>query len=157
MDLKEYHRNYYYIRRQKIIDYLGGKCSKCEAVENLEVDHIDPKKKSVNISDNVTLNSIVDELAKCQLLCKPCHIKKTTLEKAPFTHGTVYGFMKAKCECDLCSTKKIEYNHIRNAKRRQTINGKGPYSKDPEHGTNAKYCRGCKCELCKAAHAKHNR
>jgi hypothetical protein len=50
-----YHRSYYYKRRQKLYDFLGGKCVVCGATEDLEFDHIDPAQKSFDLKDNLTL------------------------------------------------------------------------------------------------------
>lgn len=121
-NMTEYNRAYYYKRRQKIIDYLGGKCISCGSPENLQFDHVDPKKKLFNIKDNLTLESIISEVNKCQLLCNFCHIKKTNEEKKSFTHGTMYAWMKKKCSCGECYRARRLYHRERNRKRRK---GKG--------------------------------
>ena len=67
-------------RRQYLREYLGGKCVRCGTVENLEFDHIDPAKKSYSIASNITcfsLEELILEVDKCQLLCRPCHMKKS--------------------------------------------------------------------------------
>lgn len=123
---KEYNRKYYYKRRNAIIEYLGGKCKKCNSKENLEIDHINKKTKSFNITKRLTLNSSIvqDELKKCQLLCKECHLNKSVSEKEKWTHGTMYGWMKKKCICVFCIEHKINYKKIRNIKRRKGYKGK---------------------------------
>jgi hypothetical protein len=101
---------------------------------------------------------LLNELAKCQLLCKACHLAKTVAEKEPFTHGTMYGWMRRKCGCTVCSGAKRAWYDLRNEKRRGlgTV-VKGAYSKDPVHGTSAKYSRGCRCSECRAANADKER
>lgn len=122
-----YHRLYYYKRRQAIIDYLGGECVECGRKDDLQVDHIDPQQKSFNISRNVTLSNpaVRAELDKCQLLCRPHHEAKTADENTGFTHGSIYGWMTKKCTCAECTLAKWEWHDTRNAKRRKTL--RGPY------------------------------
>jgi len=67
-------------RRQYLREYLGGKCVRCGSIENLEFDHIIKENKSFTISSSLTCFSIEDlilEADKCQLLCRPCHIEKS--------------------------------------------------------------------------------
>ena len=76
---KKYSKNYYYIRKNELIQKLGGKCSKCGSTEHLEFDHINPENKSFNISQmlNRSKQATDDELQKCQLLCHHCHQEKS--------------------------------------------------------------------------------
>ena len=158
-DYTEYHRLYYYKRRDKMIAYLGVSCAHCGSTDRLEFDHIDPALKSFDISDNMTLNNpeVRAELDKCQLLCRPCHEVKTAAENTGITHGTRTGWMKSGCECDECYTSKRAWHDERNAKRREA-SGKAqrlPYGRPAEHGAILMYRRGCKCELCKAANTAY--
>src|SRR5216117_3200210 len=101
--LKRYHE-----RRKEAIESLGGKCIKCGSVENLEIDHIDPKTKSFNFSKiwSFSPEKYSKELEKCQILCKDCHMKKSrekgSFNKSPMIiskglkHGTVHGYSKYK-------------------------------------------------------------
>ena len=45
----------------------------------LEFDHIDPKNKHKNLCDigGGSWKVIEDELEKCRVLCKPCHVRRT--------------------------------------------------------------------------------
>ena len=116
---KEYHKNYYYHRRQQIFEYLGGECKSCGSKENLHVDHIDPNNKEFDISRKLSVRRNKDELDKCQLLCRDCHIEKTRIENSGWTHGTMYGWMKKKCCCEICTTAKNIHNNKRNIARRK--------------------------------------
>jgi len=118
---REYHRKYWRIRRQKIFDFLGGECINCKSTHNLEVDHIDPLDKSFDIKKNVSISNpeVLEELKKCQLLCRDCHLEKTSKENTGFTHGTMYGWMKAKCICDECNERKLADYDKKNKKRRK--------------------------------------
>tara|TARA_B100000427_G_scaffold288133_1_gene263131 strand:+ start:60 stop:464 length:405 start_codon:yes stop_codon:yes gene_type:complete len=77
-------KQYKELYHKKINEYktlLGGKCAICEASENLEFDHIDPKTKSFNPTRYVTggkpKDLVMEEFKKCQLLCRECHKNKT--------------------------------------------------------------------------------
>lgn len=71
-------------RRQKkkkaLIDHLGGKCVGCGTTENLQFDHIDRTTKtysSIQGQLNRSLDVLIEEANKCQLLCRNCHITKS--------------------------------------------------------------------------------
>lgn len=161
-DWTEYHRLYHYKRRQKIWDYLGGKCVRCGATSNLEIDHIDRAQKSFNISRNMTLDNpgVRAELDKCQLLCEKHHWEKTAAENSGFTHGTVYAWMKRHCDCPECATAKRQWQDRKNERRRKDPSepaGRGPYKTPAEHGEIRRYYRGCRCDKCRAANTARAR
>jgi hypothetical protein len=101
-------REYHYQRRQAIIAWMGGKCVKCDATDNLQFDHIDPSLKSfdVNRVHLLTLDNpvAVAELMKCQLLCEPHHREKTAAENSVGHGEGLTG--KKNCRCDLCRPLK---------------------------------------------------
>ena len=82
-------------RKRKIkiecIEYLGGKCVVCGATERLEFDHIKREGKKYSIARKLSykFDYLKEELDKCQLLCVPCHLKKTAKEWVDITHNTV--------------------------------------------------------------------
>jgi hypothetical protein len=65
--------------REILLERMGGKCVKCNSTDELEFDHIDPSKKSFNISSGYhkPKEEMENELLKCQLLCNKCHLEKT--------------------------------------------------------------------------------
>jgi hypothetical protein len=152
----------YYRKRRKIaIIALGGECVQCGSKERLEIDHIDPSTKTINLGTDWYNKGWWEEvLTLCQLLCRSCHLKKSAAESSVrmlakgFTHGTFYGWMKTKCQCDTCLAAKATYN-IKRREDRRTNNGRGAYNLPTNHGTKLMYSRGCKCEDCKAANAAH--
>ena len=93
-------------RRQAWIDDQGGVCAKCGSNENLEVDHIDPKLKTMQPAAIWSRSDAVrsKELANCQVLCYDCHLKKSAIDRAP-EHGTHdrYASIVHRCRCDLCT------------------------------------------------------
>lgn len=96
---REYQRLWMKKRRE---DFFNGKCCvQCGSIESLELDHIDPKLK---ISHNIwswAEQRRQEEIAKCQVLCKSCHQKKTSLMR-PAKHATDNMYGKYKCRCDDC-------------------------------------------------------
>lgn len=50
----------------------------------LEMDHIDPSKKKINISDmirgNYSVENINSEMDKCVVRCANCHRRKTSID-----------------------------------------------------------------------------
>jgi hypothetical protein len=82
MNYNEYQRNYqikrYHARRAESLEMLGGKCVECGSTDELEIDHIDPATKKLEVSRlwGVSRERWLAEIAKCQILCKPHHIHK---------------------------------------------------------------------------------
>lgn len=70
-------------RNQEALEILGGKCAKCGSTEKLEFDHIDPKTKLFGIK-YATRNweIVLEELKKCQLLCRMHHEEKSKIDLA---------------------------------------------------------------------------
>ena len=77
--------------KQKMIERLGGVCSHtgCNETKNLQFDHKDPKMKLFNISQgyNNKEEVLIEEVDKCQLLCRKHHLEKT---KNDWINGDVY-------------------------------------------------------------------
>lgn len=105
----------YRARRAYAVEKLGGKCVRCGATKNLQIDHKDKWLKSFNISQfwSISLDRFDVELAKCQLLCKPCHKIKSDEEKdwgvlgyGPTQHGTA-SMYRLGCRCREC---RLDYN-----------------------------------------------
>ena len=80
---REYNLKYYHDKRKKLIAQLGGRCVVCGSTEDLEFDHLDSTTKSFTICMKVQCGDAVlaPELAKCQLLCRSCHINKSKTSK----------------------------------------------------------------------------
>ena len=68
-------------KKATLLEHLGGKCVGCGVTENLQFDHIDRNNKSFTIGKcwGYTLEKLIEEADKCQLLCKECHQYKTTI------------------------------------------------------------------------------
>lgn len=117
-DLNRYHERMGAAREQ-----LGGRCVTwwCGATENLELDHIDPETKCFTLSSNWGLPEDVwqEELAKCQLLCRPCHELKTASENpVSEEHGTWAWVRWRKCKCEECRDFANAYSREYKRKKR---------------------------------------
>jgi Zn ribbon nucleic-acid-binding protein len=70
--------NYFYTKN-KIVEYLGGKCQKCgynKCLAALVAHHVNPNSKNIGMANHTRRNlwyDIVKELNKCILLCQNCH------------------------------------------------------------------------------------
>ena len=80
--MNNYMKSRYHRRREEAFELLGGKCQSCSTEDNLCIDHIDPHTKSFPISKmwSVAYSRFLEELKKCQLLCKRCHREKTKVD-----------------------------------------------------------------------------
>jgi 5-methylcytosine-specific restriction endonuclease McrA len=118
---KEYLRNYsrLYVAKNRAAYFAGKQCVKCGSTENLQLDHVDPKTKDLRLKKGTNLWSWSPvrretEIAKCQVLCYPCHRIKTTEElSSVVVHGSKTMYSKYVCRCDPCR----EFKSIENAKR----------------------------------------
>lgn len=113
-------------KRRWALYVLGGECVECSSKYRLEFDHIEPSKKSYDIMKNIwkSYGELERELAKCQILCKSCHIKKTKrdngqLEKAE--HGSPGMYNNYKCRCRPCKDGWAKYTRDRNSLKRQSV------------------------------------
>lgn len=63
--------------KQKLIEFLGGSCSKCgynRSTAALEFHHLDPDKKDFTIAGKSwSFEKLKEEVSKCVLVCSNCH------------------------------------------------------------------------------------
>ena len=90
-----------------------GPCRSCGSVENLEVDHIDRSTKIDHKVWSWAEPRRLEELSKCQVLCKKCHLEKTSQETLT-PHGTNTRYTRRGCRCQLCrdahaKTRRLRY------------------------------------------------
>ena len=73
---------------------LGNPCTICgeDDPRVVEFNHVDPNTKDHNISEIVnsghSTNSILKEIAKCEVLCANCHRRKTAKDFADYSDKT---------------------------------------------------------------------
>lgn len=102
----EYNIKRYFKRMMWMKNILGGRCQTChdDDILRLEIDHIDRTQKLFNLSArwSAPKSVLLNELAKCQLLCNSCHASKTALESMATEHGRWATYQKRGCRCNLC-------------------------------------------------------
>lgn len=95
------------IRERWLIE--NGPCRKCGSFDNLEVDHINPETKVSHRIWSWTKIKRLEELKKCQVLCKQCHkIKTFNWYMSKRIHGLANTY-KNGCRCNLCREATLEY------------------------------------------------
>lgn len=74
-----YMKRRYHQRRAEALETLGGKCVICGTTEDLEIDHIDADDKEIPLNKmwSIAKARFLQELDKCQLLCKEHHKEKS--------------------------------------------------------------------------------
>ena len=110
---KEYMRNYmrnrYHSRRQRLLKELGGKCVSCGSRKDLQFDHKNKKKKTMRMADvhSVSDARLKEELKNIQLLCRKCHHEKShkawDFSTPKPRHGTYWMYRKHGCRCNKCT------------------------------------------------------
>lgn len=68
----------YNYKKQKAVNHLGGKCSKCgynKCLNALDFHHLDPLKKDIAPAKVLSRSwdNILKEINKCIVLCANCH------------------------------------------------------------------------------------
>jgi hypothetical protein len=153
-------------RRKILIAALDGVCARpgCGSTEDLEFDHIDRSTKSFTISDGLDRPwiELIDEIMKCQLLCRPHHTEKSIEygDIRTVDHGAGKSG-KRNCSCAACKVRKREYMRTfmqgkRVRKNNKPYPGPGRYG-TVEHGGGKTGKYGCKCDPCKARKAEYAR
>lgn len=94
----------------------NGPCKECGSTEDLEMDHIDPSHKVHHCIWSWSPERRAAETAKCQVLCKKCHLKKTIAACVRSRHGSKKRYVKYKCRCELCVTAYRERRRAENAR-----------------------------------------
>ena len=115
-NMREYKRNWVAARRA---EWMAGKsCVKCGSTQSLEVDHIDPAQKVAHTIWSWAIPRRDAELAKCQVLCTPCHKEKTRADRPIPEHGTLARYGKHhKCRCDICRKANADRARLNKAKK----------------------------------------
>jgi hypothetical protein len=122
-------RRRYAQRMDEAKDLLGNKCALCGSTKDLEFDHIDRSTKSFTISTWIARkrwSAILQELAKCQLLCRDCHERKSLDEQGgPAKHGSLTTYSHHHCRCVPCkkawNEATLRYKAAARNKRKASI------------------------------------
>lgn len=98
-----------WVAKRRAAYFADKSCVRCGAVDDLQLDHIDPKTKDARLKTRHT-NTIwawsaanrAIEIAKCQVLCKPCHWAKTIVDLEYYQHGRPSTYNRG-CKCPECT------------------------------------------------------
>lgn len=128
--MRQYMAGRYHKKMNELRNLLGGKCKMCGDKKGpFHIDHIDSKKKTMRAADvhSTADSKVKEEMKNFQLLCGPCHKKKTHKEwdySVPKPrHGSYWMYRRHECRCDKCSKaykeKMKEYREMSKARRQQ--------------------------------------
>jgi len=123
--MKQYMANRRVERRVKLIEMSGGCCRVCGSTEGLEFNHIDRSNKNFVLSGkglDKAWTKILEEHAKCELLCSQHHKDYTQKQWAngeltawnkglhgDYQHGSPRTYHDLKCRCEKCKLAKRMY------------------------------------------------
>jgi 5-methylcytosine-specific restriction endonuclease McrA len=99
--------------------FEGKSCVKCGSTERLELDHIDPSQKISHSIWSWSDERRLAEIAKCQVLCRPCHEVKTAQDYdtgLPGCHG--WWRYRQGCRCDECRAANTEHSRTVRANKK---------------------------------------
>jgi hypothetical protein len=105
-----------WIKKRRDSYFADKSCTICGSKTDLELDHIDPKTKTMLTariwSLSLTNPRRIAELAKCQILCNSHHKEKTKAQRE-ITKEHGYALYQRGCRCDECKLSKSIINSYR--------------------------------------------
>lgn len=115
------------VRRQIVIVFLDGTKTTMTYARWLMTQHLGRALFPDEQVDHINEDSLDDRIENLQILTRSANTTKSNKSKPSplkgkekgWKHGTIYGWMKKKCECSVCLTAKTEWSTQRNAKRRK--------------------------------------
>jgi hypothetical protein len=111
-----------WIQRRRVAWFAGKSCVQCGSTESLELDHIDPETKVNHRLWSWSAVRREAELAKCQILCRPCHQAKSLAEMGEIRkHGSIAMYIHHKCRCTACRAANAAH-----ARRQRAAKKLGP-------------------------------
>ncbi len=86
-----------------------GPCVSCGTWKQLEMDHIKSTDKEASTVWSWKAERREAELAKCQVLCKSCHLRKTSWTRLSRVTHSLSMYQIMRCRCKICkAAKKVE-------------------------------------------------
>ena len=114
-------------RRTVIIRFTDRTQTSTAYARWLMCQHLQRKLNDSEQVDHIDDDCFNDELDNLQLLTRSENIKKHNIGKPSplkgvergWRHGTMYGWLRKKCVCELCGDARAAHNKKRNASRRK--------------------------------------
>lgn len=110
---REYQRRW--VARRRAEFFADKSCERCGATDDLHIHHRDPKQKVHHAIWSWRDVRRLAELAKCEVLCRPCHQAHHALIRE--RHGTTSRY-KHGCRCELCRWAKAQSQERYRASKR---------------------------------------
>ncbi len=99
---------------------MSGKCCvKCGSTTRLELDHVDPGTKVDHRIWSWSTARMLAEIAKCQVLCKVCHVRKSINDGPRTEHGQRRMYTIYKCRCEPC--RNVHNSYCREYRARKKL------------------------------------
>ena len=105
-------------RRQYFFEYKEGlSCVYCGEDNPLciDMDHIDPSTKkftpSMAVTNGTSWNQVLEELAKCQPVCRNCHGIKSIIESGKLINQDIEKYIPEKLKPLMCQSYSHRYEH----------------------------------------------
>lgn len=112
--------------------YLADKtCVRCGTTKNLQIDHIDRMTKVTHRVWSWSEARRLAELAKCQVLCYPCHYTKSIEcgDRPALRHGTHRMYNIYRCRCATCRegnrSRQAHYRAQRRTREQSEASSRG--------------------------------
>jgi hypothetical protein len=121
---REYQRNWVAARRASW--FRDKSCARCGSTTELEIDHIDPRTKVTHSVWSWAEQRRNAELAKCQVLCRPCHEAKSVVDLVNVfgvtlaEHGQIAMYYRG-CRCRPCKDASAAYKRDYRARTRAVL------------------------------------
>lgn len=96
---RRYQQLWHYRRRTQWL-YENGPCARCGSIKSLEVHHVRPEDKIEHWVWSWRKERRDAELAKCEVLCRKCHLIQTGKDFGWWKHGA-RGYQNG-CRCEEC-------------------------------------------------------
>ena len=123
LEQRKYQREWRAARRSQWFEE-NGPCKRCGSTIDLELDHIESTTKVSHKIWSWAAPRQLAELAKCQVLCRHCHLAKSREmgeQPAAVTHGNARMYEQLGCRCDLCRKAHTDTQRVwKNSKRTST-------------------------------------
>jgi len=124
-------------RRQVAIKFMDGRSTTMSYARWLMTQHLGRRLRLDEHVDHINEDALDDRIDNYQILTPSQNARKATLGRPSpfkgaekgFRHGTMYGWMKKRCQCETCSMAKRSWHDARNERRRlkEGEGARGPY------------------------------